>query len=346
MKDILEQLLERHDLSEQQAEVLLIRLTEASDSPALVGAVLSALRLKGESADELRGFARAMRRLALRPAIEPGLAAVDIVGTGGDGSNSLNLSTGAALLAAACGIPVIKHGNRAVSSRSGSADVLEALGVRLPADETEAGRLLAKTGFTFLFAPRFHPAMKNLAAIRRALGVRTVFNLLGPLTNPAAPPYSLVGAYSLPAAKLMADAFAGLPIRRVFVVHGAEGWDEPTPVGPFHLFDVRPGMAVRRIVEPMDFGLCRCSAADLGGGTSMENAHRLTQVFCGQGGPARNALMLSAALALEVAGVVPDTVSGLEICAETLDSGAAADLVASVAKTSATESPAGGRSYG
>ncbi len=346
MKDVLEQLLERSDLSEQQAEALLIRLTEAADTPALVGAVLSALRLKGETADELRGFARAMRKLARRPAIEPGLAAVDIVGTGGDGSNSLNLSTGAALLVAACGLPVIKHGNRAVSSRSGSADVLEALGMRLPADEAKAGHLLAETGFTFLYAPHFHPAMKNLAAIRRDLGVRTVFNLLGPLTNPASPPYALVGACSLAAAKLIADAFTGLPIRRVFVVHGAEGWDEPTPVGPFHLFDVRGGVAVRRIVEPLDFGLRKCSAADLKGGTPIENAHRLTQVFCGQGGPARNALMLSAALALEVAGVVPDIVSGLEQCAETLDSGAAADLVTRVVKVSAMEMPAGDRSYG
>lgn len=346
MKDTLEQLLDRKDLSEQQAEVLLIRLTEASDSPELVGAVLSALRLKGESADELRGFARAMRKLALRPTIEPGFPAVDIVGTGGDGSDSLNLSTGAALLTAACGTPVIKHGNRAVSSRSGSADVLEALGMHLPADATEAGRLLAETGFTFLFAPHFHPAMKNLAAIRRVLGVRTVFNLLGPLTNPAAPPYALVGAYSLPAAKLIADAFSGLPIRRVFVVHGAQGWDEPTPVGPFHLFDVRPGVVDRKVIEPRHFGLGRCSIVDLKGGTSTENAHRLTQVFCGQDGPARNALMLSAALSLEVAGVVPNTMTGLEHCAAALDSGAAADLVAAVVKVSATGRPATVKSYG
>ncbi len=346
MKDVLEQLLERCDLSEQQAEALLIQLTETSDSPALVGAVLSALRLKGESADELRGFARAMRKLARRPAIEPGLAAVDIVGTGGDGSNSLNLSTGAALLVAACGLPVIKHGNRAVSSQSGSADVLEALGMRLPADGAEAGRLFAETGFTFLFAPHFHPAMKNLAAIRRDLGVRTVFNLLGPLTNPAAPPFALVGACNLPAAKLIADAFAGLPIRRVFVVHGAQGWDEPTPVGPFHLFDVQGGVASKRIVEPLDFGLSRCSAEDLAGGTSIENAHRLTQVLCGQGGPARDAVMLSAALALEAAGVVSNTMSGLKRCVETLDSGAAADLVTRIVKVSTTEMPAGDRSYG
>ena len=155
------------------------------------------------------------------------------MGTGGDGSGSLNLSTGAALLAAACGLPVVKHGNRSVSSKSGSADVLEALGVTLPADPAAARALLDATNFTFLFAPNFHPAMKAIAPVRRALGVRTVFNILGPLTNPAAPPFAMIGAFDLPTARLLADTLAGMPIQRCFVVHGEPGWDEATPVGPF-----------------------------------------------------------------------------------------------------------------
>ena len=160
------------------------------------------MRAKGETAAEVRGFATAMRGLARRFELPPGLPAADIVGTGGDGSGSLNLSTGAALLAAACGLPVIKHGNRSVSSKSGSADVLEALGVTLPADPASARALLDATNFTFLFAPSFHPAMKAIAPVRRALGVRTVFNILGPLTNPAAPPFAMIGAFDLPTARL------------------------------------------------------------------------------------------------------------------------------------------------
>ena len=188
-----------------------------------------------EFADELRGFASAMRELARRPAVDPALQAraIDIVGTGGDASGSVNISTGTALLVAACGLPVIKHGNRSISSRSGSADVLEQLGLPLPLDETRAGACLTATGFTFLFAPHYHPAMKEIAPVRRALGVRTVFNLLGPLTNPAEPPFGLIGAYSHDAARLMAETLAGMPIQRVFVVHGEKSdWQFQQTVSP------------------------------------------------------------------------------------------------------------------
>src|SRR3984885_4667050 len=194
-KIILEQLLERRNLSEAEAAALLRQLTAPDLAPAMAGALLAALRAKGVTADEVRGFAGAMRALALKPALPEGIDALDIVGTGGDGSGSLNLSTGAALLAAACGLPIVKHGNRSISSRSGSADLIEAIGFTLPLDENRAAECFVATGFTFLFAPYFHPAMKALAPIRTALGIRTVFNLLGPLTNPAAPRYLLVGAY-------------------------------------------------------------------------------------------------------------------------------------------------------
>ena len=157
--------------------------------------------------------------------------AVDIVGTGGDRSGSLNLSTGAALLAAACGLPIVKHGNRSISSRAGSADVLQALGLPVPLDEALAARCFAALGFTFLFAPYYHAATRNLAPVRVALGVRTVFNILGPLVNPASPPFLVIGAYEYGTAELMAQALLGSGIRRAFVIHGAEGWDEPTPVG-------------------------------------------------------------------------------------------------------------------
>src|SRR6202789_1374369 len=192
----LDHLVQRRDLTEAEAAALLKSLTTGEVAPAMAGALLAALRMKGVTAAEVRGFAGAMRSLARKPALAAGLDAIDIVGTGGDASGSLNLSTGAALLAAACGLPVIKHGNRSISSRAGSADVLEALGLPLPLDEAAAGRCFEATGFTFLFAPYYHAATRAIAPVRSALGVRTVFNLLGPLSNPAAPPYLVIGAFS------------------------------------------------------------------------------------------------------------------------------------------------------
>ena len=223
-----------------------------------------------------------MRALALKPALPEGVDAIDIVGTGGDGSGSLNLSTGAALLAAACGLPVVKHGNRSISSRSGSADLIEAIGFTLPLDENRAAECFVACGFTFLFAPYFHPAMKALAPIRTALGIRTVFNLLGPLTNPAAPRYLLIGAYDAPTAELMAGTLSGTRIERGWVVHGASGWDEATPIGSFLVFDVAGGRVTRREVNPEEFGMARCSPRELKGGDAKTNLKALLDVFEGR----------------------------------------------------------------
>jgi anthranilate phosphoribosyltransferase len=220
------------------------------------------------------------------------------------------------------GLRVIKHGNRSVSSRSGSADLLEALGLPMPLDEKAAGDCLAATGFTFLFAPHYHPAMKEVAPVRRALGVRTVFNLLGPLTNPAEPPFGLIGAYSNEAAKLMADTLAGMPIQRVFVIHGDPGWDEATPVGPFELYDVQPGKVTREVRDPLDLGIQRCTAADLAGGDAEHNAAGLRAVFEGRDkGPHCDAIVLNAALALEVTGAVPTAGAGVIAALEAIRHG-------------------------
>jgi anthranilate phosphoribosyltransferase len=328
LRDILERLLQRRDLDEAEAGELLVALTDASVAPAMAGALLAALRSKGITPDEVRGFAGAMRSLARRPQLPPGGPAIDIVGTGGDASGSFNLSTGAALLVAASGVRVVKHGNRSVSSRSGSADLLEALGLPLPLDERAAGDCLAATGFTFLFAPHYHPAMKEVAPVRRALGVRTVFNLLGPLTNPAEPPFSLIGAYSTDAARLMAETLAGMPIERVFVIHGEPGWDEATPVGPFELYDVRRGRVSREVRDPLDLGLRRCTPADLAGGDAAHNAVGLRAVFDGNDtGPHCDALVLNAALALEVTGAVPSAAAGVAAARECIGSGDARRLL-------------------
>jgi anthranilate phosphoribosyltransferase len=333
LRATLERLLQRRDLSEAEAAALLIALTDAAVGPAMSGALLAALRSKGITPDEVRGFAGAMRGLARRPDLPPGGPAVDVVGTGGDASGSFNLSTGAALLVAAMGVRVVKHGNRSVSSRSGSADLLEALGLPLPLDERAAGDCLAATGFTFLFAPHYHPAMKEIAPVRRALGVRTVFNLLGPLTNPAEPPFSLIGAYSAEAAKLMAETLAGMPIHRAFVVHGEPGWDEATPVGPFELYDVEPGRVRREVRDPLDFGIQRCTPADLAGGDAAHNAAGLRAVFEGRDrGPHCDAVVLNAALALEVTGAVPSPGAGVVAAVQTIRSGDAARLLAMLAE--------------
>ncbi|MBS0388042.1 MAG: anthranilate phosphoribosyltransferase [Proteobacteria bacterium] len=332
----LDRLLDGQNLTEREAGALLASLTAPELAPAMAGAVLAALRLKGVTAAELRGFAVAMRSLARKPVLPSPLRAVDIVGTGGDKSGSLNLSTGAALLTAACGVPVVKHGNRSISSRAGSADVLNELGLALPLDEVRAAQCFADTGFTFLFAPHYHPAMKSLAAVRAALGVRTVFNILGPLTNPAAPPFHVIGAYDLPTAELMAQALAGMDIERALVVHGAAGWDEPTPVGPFELFDVRAGEVRREQRDPADYGLAPCAVDDLAGGDAAQNAATLRRVLAGeQHGAARDALLLGTALALEVTGTEPAPRLGVARAARAIDSGAAKNLLAKLARAAA-----------
>ncbi|MGH8317293.1 MAG: anthranilate phosphoribosyltransferase [Steroidobacteraceae bacterium] len=330
--DLLDRLLERRNLTQPEAEELLGILTDSRTSPAMAGAVLAAMRSKGVVADEVRGFAQAMRRRARRPSIPAGLRAVDVVGTGGDCSGSLNISTGTALLTAACGVPVVKHGNRSISSRAGSADVLEALGLALPLDEQLAGKYLAACNFTFLFAPHYHPATKAVAAVRAALGVRTIFNILGPLTNPAEPPFHVIGAFSLEVAELIARTLAGMPMERAFVVHGAQGWDEPTPVGPFTLFDVRPGRVERETRTPEEYGLRRCEPAGLAGGDAQHNARALRAVLVGEDrGPHRDCLLLGTALALEATGETSKRREAIERAAAAIDSGAAARLLTALA---------------
>ncbi len=304
MKAMLKRLLAGADLTEAEAGAMMAAMAEGAVPDALAGALLVALRMKGETAAEVRGFARQMRHRAVKPELpDTGRTMVDIVGTGGDGSGSLNLSTTAAILSAAAGLGVAKHGNRAVSSRSGSADVLEALGMPLGQDEAA---IFAATGFCFLFARSHHPSMKRIAPVRAALGVRTVFNMLGPITNPVAPPYLVIGAYSVPVARLLAEALTELPITRAFVISGALGWDEPTPVGPFLRFDVRPGQLTEQVVDPLEvYGIARCAPEALAGGSAEDNAAAIRAVCAGTPGAALDAAVLGAAQALEVTGLSP-----------------------------------------
>ena len=284
MKQVLDDLLAGIDLSTEAADELLVSLTRGDVEPAMAGALLTALRAKGETPDEVRGFARAMRRLSTDPGIDASQA-VDVVGTGGDRSGSLNLSTGAALLTAATGLPVVKHGNRSMTSQSGSADVLEALGLPIPLDAEQARRCFDALGFSYLFAPHYHPAMAAVGPIRRALGVRTVFNMLGPLTNPAGPRHLVIGAFD----DTGGGVDGGCPLRprhRAGFRHSwGGGMGRASPIGEFLLFDVRPGEVERSMRDPADLGLSRCDPADLAGGDPAHNADRLKSVFGGEPGP-------------------------------------------------------------
>jgi anthranilate phosphoribosyltransferase len=323
--DMLERLLNGESLSERECYSLMIAFGEGKLPEPLAGALLAGLRAKGETADEIRGFATGMRELAIHPEIPQGTPAVDVVGTGGDGSGSLNLSTGTALLAAASGVRVVKHGNRSISSRSGSADMVECLGVPLPMHEEAAIECLHATGFTFLFAPAYHPAMKAVVPVRGAMGVRTVFNILGPLCNPAAPPYQLTGAYSNEMAAVMAETLAGMPLERAFVVHGYPGWDEATPAGEFHLYDVQNGKVAASVRTPDDYGLATCRPEDLAGGEGSENATELVRVFKREDrGAHRDALLMGTSLVLELLGTVDNPRDGVAMAAETIDDGRAA----------------------
>jgi anthranilate phosphoribosyltransferase len=337
----LDGLLEQRGLSTDQARELLVGLTDPDLPAALGGALLAAIRAKGITPEELRGFALGMRALARRPHIDPALAAVDIVGTGGDKSGSYNISTGASLLAAAAGLPVVKHGNRSVSSKAGSADVLEALGLRLPLDETQAAACLAATNFTFLFAPHYHPAMKAIGPVRAAMGVRTVFNILGPLSNPAEPPFHVIGAFNEATARLMAQALKGLPLQRAFVIHGACGWDEPTPLGRFLLLDVRDGVVQESVRGPADYGMDICHEDDLRGADAAHNAAAMTRVLRGEDrGAHRDALLLSAALALEVSGFAAGPAQAVQQAAAAIDDGRASALLAKLAAFSRSQGQA------
>ena len=298
-------------------------IMEGEASPAQIGAFLVALRAKGETADEVAGCAEAMRALvlAVRPARDD---LVDVVGTGGDGSRTFNISTTAAIVAAAAGAAVAKHGNRAVSSVSGSADVLEALGFELEQSPERIAESIDTLGFGFMFAPAHHPAMRYAAPVRRELGTRTIFNVLGPLTNPAGARAGVFGVYSPDVARTVADALAVLDSRRAFVVHGAGGIDELSPAGPNLVFEVVGGAVHERTIDPRELGIEPCDPAELVGGTPEENARTARDVLAGARGPKRDAVLLNAAGAIAAAGRAEDLREGLALAVEAIDSGAAA----------------------
>jgi anthranilate phosphoribosyltransferase len=326
LKTALARLLDGRDLSRGEAREAMDAIMRGEATAAQVGALLVALRLKGETVDEIAGCAEAMRDhvIAVRPQRGD---LVDTAGTGGDGLNTANISTAAALTAAAAGAAVAKHGNRAVSSACGSADVLEALGVDVELEPGQVERSIDELGFGFMFAPAYHPAMRHAAPVRRELGTRTIFNVLGPLTNPAGARAQIVGVYAPELVETIAGVLAELGARRAFVVHGADGIDELSPAGANIVCEVVEGSVRRRDVDPAALGVPRCSTDELRGGSPAVNARAIRDVFAGANGALRSAVLLNAAGAIAAAGHAEDLREGLELAREAIDSGAAAARV-------------------
>ena len=336
----LNRVLDGHDLSRDEACEAMSEIMRGETTQAQIAGFLVALRAKGETADEIAGCADAMRAhvLPVRPQRHD---LVDTAGTGGYGAQTLNISTAAALVAAAAGAGVAKHGNRAVSSASGSADVLEALGFELELPPERIARSIDELGFGFLFAPAHHPAMKHAAPVRRELATRTVFNVLGPLTNPAGARAQIVGVYGPELVRTIAEVLAQLGAERAFVVHGAGGIDELSPCGPNLVCEVADGEVRERTIDPAELGVAACSPDELRGGTPAENAQAIRAVFGGARGAAREAVLLNAAGAIAAAGHADDLRDGLELARTAVDSGAAADrLDRLVAFSHAEEMPA------
>jgi anthranilate phosphoribosyltransferase len=324
IRQALAQLLDGHDLSRDDARQVMDQIMRGEATPGQIGGFLVALRLKGETADEIAGCAEAMREhvLPVKPARED---LVDTAGTGGDGGKTFNISTAAALVAAAAGAGVAKHGNRSISSQSGSADVLEALGFELDLLPDRIARSIDELGFGFMFAPTHHPSMRHAAPVRRELAARTVFNVLGPLTNPAGARAQVVGVYSPALVPTIARVLAQLGARRAFVVHGAFGVDELSPAGPNLVCEVVDGDVHEREIDPVDLGVARCAPEELRGGNAAQNAAAIREVFAGGNGGRRSAILLNAAGAIAAGGHATDLKDGLGYAREALDSGAAGE---------------------
>ena len=326
IKEAIQKIVRKGDLSYEEAYTVMNEIMDGKTTPTQNAAFLAALSTKStraETIDEISGCAAAMREHAI-PVPHPGMKVLEIVGTGGDGSNSFNISTTSAFVIAAAGVKVAKHGNRAASSKSGTADVQEALGVNIHQDPAKALSMLEKVGFCFLFAQQYHAAMKYVGGIRKELGFRTVFNILGPLTNPANPDYFLLGVYDGYLVEPVAKVLDKLGVKNALVVYGTDHLDEVSPSAPSLVCELKEGYYRTSIICPEDFGLVRGKKEDLIGGTAEENAQITKDILSGKiQGTKRNAVLLNAGLALYAAKAVPTMKDGIAKAAEMIDTGAA-----------------------
>ncbi|MCJ7426416.1 MAG: anthranilate phosphoribosyltransferase [Dehalococcoidales bacterium] len=339
IKEAISLLIDSKSLTMPQASEVMEEITTGNVTPAQFGAFVTALRIKGETADEIAGLASVMRAKSVR--VETSAPVIDIVGTGGDNSRSFNISTAAAFVAAGAGIKVAKHNNRAMTSQCGSADVLEALGVKIELDAAQVKDCIEKVGIGFMFAPLFHPSMKFAAAPRRELGVRTVFNILGPLTNPALVEAQVLGVASANLGEKMVRVLQRLGTKRALVVHGLNGMDEITVAGKSRVWELSDGEITQYDISPEDFGMAEASVETLVGGTSEENAAIMRSVLEGEKGPRRDAVVMNAAAGIALvnnAKGIPALKEGVEIAIETIDSGKAMEKLEKLVSLS--------RSYG
>lgn len=322
IKESIKKVVSGQHLSEEEAGAVMELIMEGEASPAQIASLLTAMSLKGETVDEITGFARVMRQKSTTVRSAHSVL-VDTCGTGGDGAGTFNISTTAAFVVAGAGMPVAKHGNRSVSSRCGSADVLEELGVRVDLDREAMEACLDQVGMAFLFAPALHRSMGHAAGPRREIGIRTVFNILGPLTNPAGARAQVLGVYNPPLTEVLARVLARLGSSRAFVVHGAGGLDEVSLAGPSVLCEVKDGSVRKGILDPTKFGFNYAPVSTLSGGSPKENAAVTRMVLAGEEGPRRDAVVLNAALGLVAGGKARGITEGLEIAVSSIDSGAA-----------------------
>lgn len=341
--EALAKVVDRKDLTEDEAAAVMADIMEGKASDAQIGALLTGLRMKGESEAEVSGFARTMRAKAeeVRPVAQP---LVDTCGTGGDLANTFNISTTAAFVVAGAGASIAKHGNRSVSSKSGSADVLEALGVAIDLAPEQVARCIDDVGIGFLFAPRMHQAMKHAAGPRREMGIRTVFNILGPLTNPAGAGHQLVGVFSDELVEFVARVLARLGTKHAIVVHGEPGLDEMSTMGDTYVAEARAGAVRSYRLNAGEFDLIPATAAEIAGGGPEENAAITRAVLSGRSGPARDIVLFNAAAALVAADVAADVAEGLVAASDSVDSGAALGKLEALATRSqelAASAPAG-----
>jgi anthranilate phosphoribosyltransferase len=314
----------RENLNPEDARLAMLSILNGDATTPQIAAFLVALRMKGETSEELLGFARAMREKSERVEINLGdEPLLDTCGTGGDGGSTFNISTIAAFVVAGAGVRVAKHGNRSLSSLCGSADLLEELGIDIMSSPAEVSRAIQEVGIGFLFAPIFHPAMKYAQPARLELKMRTVFNLLGPLTNPARAKRQLIGAPSVQAAELMANALAGLEPQRAFIVHGSDGLDEVTTTGTTTVFEIEGPEVSCFTWTPADFGVGHSNAADLAGGDRTLNRRIAVSVLQGEAGPRRDIVLVNAAAALLAAGAAENPMDAMQCAAASVDSGAA-----------------------
>lgn len=319
---MLEKLIRKEHLTHDEAEYLMEGIINDVYSPMKVGALLIALLMKGETADELTAFAKVLRRFCPGVTIQGNEPLLDTCGTGGDGCGTFNISTAVALIAASCGVKVTKHGNRASSSKCGSADVLEALGMNISLPRESLVECITKTNFCFLYAREHHHAMSKVAPVRKELGVRTTFNLLGPLANPAKATHQLIGLFSLRHLEMVAQAASRLGVKRALIVHG-DGLDELSTTGTSHYAELRDGVIQRHAMEPGDFGLKTARKEDLKGGEADQNAMIIREIFSGKKGPKRDITVLNTGAALYIAGHSPSIAEGMSAAALSIDNGEA-----------------------